>query len=154
MLANSWSIIVAASADSPSVIPKGSLSARIGGSLYGSGPWLMWMPDHFVAEEEGDVDVWDLVDQVVSRTRSGTRKPKWMKDLGLVETALLQYAAPKTSPALESVSLEAPSRGPGPARRTGADLVRATGIPLSVLEGAALNLARQSSGSRRKRPSK
>jgi len=44
MLANSWDIVVKASATHPDLVPLDSLGARISGRFWGYSPWLIWMP--------------------------------------------------------------------------------------------------------------
>lgn len=42
MLLSSWSIVVAATARRPELVPRGSLSALISQRVLGGGPWLRW----------------------------------------------------------------------------------------------------------------
>lgn len=43
MLRSSWEIIVRASSEAPWLVPRRSFSARISDSLWGEGPWLIWL---------------------------------------------------------------------------------------------------------------
>lgn len=144
MLAGSWSIIVAASASQPSLIPRGSLAAKIGSCLYGSGAWLIWLPEYFTTEEaSADVDVWEVL-ETVQRAKPRKKSLTWYKELDQVQRALLQYAEPKRSFRFrggpeESMSSPAPQKP-----RSIEDLVLATGLPLSTLQDAAAGLSRAS----------
>lgn len=42
MLRSSWSIVVAATATRPELVPRGSLSAKISQQVLAAGPWLRW----------------------------------------------------------------------------------------------------------------
>jgi hypothetical protein len=42
MLMSSWAIVVAATAERPELVPRGSLSAKISQQILSTGPWLRW----------------------------------------------------------------------------------------------------------------
>ena len=146
MLASSWGIIVAASAKEPSLIPRGSVAAKIGECLYGSGPWLIWLPEYFSGDEAAfDVDVWEVLEEV-QRVQPKKQGTTWYKELDQIQRALLQYAAPKRPLRFER-SLETGMSAPAPQRpRSTEELVRATGLPLSTLQDAAAGLSRAAKG--------
>jgi hypothetical protein len=52
MLASSWSIIVKKAAKLPELVPAGSLASRAAASLWGSGPWLIWLVDQVANPSE------------------------------------------------------------------------------------------------------
>jgi hypothetical protein len=128
MLASSWEMIVTASASRPALIPRGSLASRIGGSLWGGGPWLIWLADTAVhGTARRDVDVSKQVRSVIKRIGDVHRIEAIVPELTDVQRALIRAARQVRSPR---------------------ELVEATGVPLATLQNAAVSLVKKAIGVR------
>lgn len=154
MLASSWSLVVAASEHLPELVPRGSLAARASTALWGDGPWLIWLADGL----EDEARTTDLtLGAVLGRIAdiAADIEPDEIgiprADIGLnaAEEALLSVLGPRvhtTRPPM-STGLTVP---PGPAANVpdtspdppsvGATVAARLGVPLSALEGVAVNL--------------
>jgi hypothetical protein len=144
MLAASWGLIVQHSLELPSLVPAGSLSANIAGSLWGSGAWLEWKATEAQtiepASSAADID-WELLGQVSGGAASGIPRI----DLNPVERAVMSYLAVsarqvslKSKLALSSAATPDAVKQVTPQR-----IATATGIPYSVLLDAAASLTKK-----------
>ena len=72
MLSSSWSMILAASARQPGLVPPGSLSEQISPHLWGTGPWLLWLYDELSdAQPRVAADAPGMVAQVANAALLG-----------------------------------------------------------------------------------
>jgi hypothetical protein len=144
MLAASWALIVKHSPNSPNLVPTGSFSAHIAGSLWGSGAWLGWKISegevNAVSSSIADVD-WDLL------TRSARDETSQIlhANLNPAERAVMSYVrATGTKFRLPSKLALASSPEPDNLRQiTPSGITSATGIPFSVVVDAAASLTRK-----------
>jgi hypothetical protein len=144
MLAASWALIVKHSSNLPNLVPVGSFSANIAGSIWGSGAWLGWKVSGVQATAAsgsiGDVD-W----HVLARAASADASDILHSGLNPVERAVMSYVrmtgnkfrlpsklALSTSPESDTLKQITPS-----------EITSATGIPYSVVVDAAASLTRK-----------
>ncbi len=153
MLASSWSMIVRASVDTPEIVPVDSASARIAGSLWGSGAWLGWKASESQDSEApespmANVD-WNLLLQAANPASAQLSQVIAMTP---VERTLMFYVSANTNHySLFPNSLQSVERGLNDTDTTAmnkmmAAMSPATGIPSSVLRMAALTLSRKLKG--------
>jgi hypothetical protein len=97
MLQSSWSIVVKKALDYPSLIRRGSLSARISSYLWGEGPWLIWQADQL---QESTADEPSRFAQAISEIRGivskvveGKDRPDLVEGLSNMEEALITQVA-------------------------------------------------------------
>jgi hypothetical protein len=144
MLAASWALIVKHSSDRQDLVPTGSFSANIAGSLWGSGAWLGWKATEVQAAAPpgsiGDVD-WELLRLAASGDTAGVLHG----DLNPVERAVMSYVAMGTKKfTLNSkLSLSPSSEHDTIKQFNPTAITTATGIPYSVLVDAAASLTRK-----------
>jgi hypothetical protein len=147
MLAASWSLIVQHSQDQdlPNLVPAGSLSANIAGSLWGSGAWLEWKATEAQtiepASSAADIDWGLLLGKVSGADTSGTPRI----DLNPVERAVMSYLAVSARQVNLNSKLELSSAVTPDAVKqvTPQRIATATGLPYSVLLDAAASLTKK-----------
>lgn len=147
MLRASWASLIRASVDDPSLVPAGSLSARVADRLWGEGPWLLWIDPDSAAE--GERATWQAaVLQVLQQTRdevtvAATESTDWTKRF----LAPFRRRSRRAFPTLEEAPAATPAstlestlelkRPEGSLRELLTDIgvrkeiVRRTGMPLS-----------------------
>ena len=140
MLTSSWMKFVEASASRRELIARGSLASKIGGCVWGDGPWLIWSADDVerLNAPEKDVEDVDILNVLNRLQDSGLDS----LDLNNLESALMQQVgAAATTPRAMTRS--------SPARRmrvkSAEELVKNLGVPLETLQAAAIDLLEKSS---------
>jgi len=144
MLTSSWALIVQHSAENPGVVPSGSFSARIAGSLWPTGTWLGWKaadPKTVDAAPTAEPADWNFLWKVV---RAGAVKIA-NADLTPVERSLMSYMSQRGKQATLLPSKVIPeSLAPGHVSEdTPQTITSATGIPYSVILDAAASLSKK-----------
>ncbi len=143
MLAASWSLIVKYSTQLPNLVPAGSFSENIAGSLWGSGAWLGWKITTFESPAPPEALTehdWDLV----KRVAAGSEQRISLGDMNPVERAVMSYVS-------AGVKLYSPfnlNAGPAaapdaPKPITPETTSTATGIPYSVVLKAVASLTKR-----------
>jgi hypothetical protein len=126
MLSSSWSIIVAATASRPELVPRGSLSAAISERVLAGGPWLRWHPasDAKLAEAaEVPEEVLDLGEAIatLAGAPSNLLAVTSASDVSLAESEVISFAA---------------QAGAGASQASDTYVLERLGFPRSVAEDA------------------
>ena len=130
MLRSSWKIVIAASANRPDLVPRGSLSAAIARRVFGGGPWLRWRA---VAEQPRE----NTVAPAGAPMPLGAALAHVVDALPRDRKAVLEQAG--DSPAVESgVIAYACQAGEELEAITDEDVVRSLGVPRTVAEDAMM----------------
>lgn len=138
MLTSSWMKFVEASATRRELIARGSLASRIGGCVWGNGPWLIWAADDVGRQRKGveDLDILTALDRLQETNVDAV-------DLSGLESALMQQAAVTTSVVGQKIAASMPGRRRR--AKSAAELVSRLGVPLETLQAAAIDLLEKTS---------
>jgi len=124
MLSSSWRMIVEASAARRELIARRSLASRVGGSLWGDGPWLIWTLDDTGADDAPeDLDVSATLERIWRAVGSKARSV----EIELPELSDIQRALMRRSKRTRSVE----------------QLVQSIGVPIETLQNAAVDLLKR-----------
>ena len=146
MLSNSWSIILAASARHPGLVPRASLSERVSPHLWGTGPWLLWLYDELAnAQPRVTADAPGMVAQVADAALLGYPSRRAALDNATLtdreEAMLTRVSRPFRTP--EPGKSPHPEGSRQPALDISRDLAEALDLPPAAIPPVAASLVRK-----------
>jgi hypothetical protein len=139
MLSSSWTIVVAATAERPELVPRGSLSAAISEHVLAGGPWLRWRH----ATETDEVTVPEQADQALDLGAAMAN----LATLLITEKLSPREPIANVSPAECDVISFATQAGVRVSGASDTDVLERLGYPRSVAEDA-INSAIERLGSK------
>jgi hypothetical protein len=161
MLTSSWSLILEAAARQPGLVPADSLAVQAATHLWGTGPWLLWLPDELASAPSARTpdDVSGLVEKASDlallafpNRREAADDPKLDDIEAVLLTHISQPAGTLASRgALESHERQAPGVPAGSPADMSSDLAAAVGLPPAAILRTAASLVRKLERTARRR---